>query len=211
MGLHDFSHYQDVVLRDGGLAKEIWGRVLWIVHGNCAKADTIEDACRADFPGYDRRGFGFVCRLYGSERTLAEVTDGLAPLEHYDFIGIQPRQPVPEDTDQWAVMYRAKVRGPARERRHQKRAAARALRNGEPIPEMKDPAPSSKVQRRTPAHAVSMLSMSDGNQEFPLLLTREVIDRKSEADVLAVVPRSGTNYGIGIPVPLIPSSTPQES
>lgn len=199
------SHYQDVVLQEASLSQEIWGRVVWSIHWHLKHADFPRSQCRLDFPDFDHRGVGRTCRLFGDEELLASVGRHIAPLQGHGFIELAPAQAVPGYAAEWAVVTRAKSKGPARERRHARRAAARALKNGDPLPDVAAPKGGRTWQNReTPAHTVSMMSHSSGKQVFPLLLTRKVTSDADEAHGWEQGLRNGASYGLSQPVPLIP-------
>lgn len=191
------THYQNVVLRHGALASEIWGRVVYAIH-----LQPLERRCAIDFPGFCEKGTGFVARLYGTTEHLLEVAQRLEPLTQHQLIDIESVLALPDmnDASEWAVTLRAKSTHSARERRHQKRAVARALKEGKPLPALSAPQPMPLEKCRYPRHAIKMMSESTQTL-FPLLIRRKLVSR-DEANALIHTPRAGNGYGLGIPVPL---------
>lgn len=192
------THYQDVVLRHGSLAPEIWGRVVYAIH-----LQPKNRPCFVDFPGFCQKGMGFVARLYGTPEHLSEVVQRIQPLAQHNFIGIQDTLPVPplDDAAEWGLTLRDKATHTARERRHQKRAIERALKAGETLPEFSAPKPMPLEQCAHPRSYIKMMSASTQTQ-FPLLIRRKVVSSE-EAKALLANPRGAGSYGLGTPVPLI--------
>lgn len=192
------THYQDVVLRHGSLAPEIWGRVVYAIH-----LQPQERPCFLDFPGFCDKGMGFVARLYGTGEHLADVIQRIQPLAQHDLISIEDVTALPEidDATEFGVTFRAKATHSARERRHQKRAVARALKAGDPLPEFSAPKPMPVSQCRYPRSYIKMMSASTQTL-FPLLIRRKVVP-SDQAIALMNTPRAGSSYGLGVPVPLI--------
>lgn len=195
------THYQDVVLRHGSLAPEIWGRVVYAIH-----LQPKERPCFIDFPGFCDRGMGFVARLYGTAEHLSDLIHRIQPLAQHDLIGIEDMSEIPQidDSTMWGVTLRAKATHSARERRHQKRAVARALKAGEPLPEFSEPKPMPLDECRYPRNYIKMMSSSTKTL-FPLLIRRKVVF-SDQAKTLLADPPGAKSYGLGVPVPLIGST-----
>lgn len=192
------THFRDVVLRDGKLAPEIWGRVVWVVHCQHHHADR-DGAIYIDFPGFNRFNLGFVCRLFGTENALEEMAEQLQPLADYGFISLKAIAPAPEEVSEYALVRRPKRRSPAQKKRSRKREAEKALKEGKPLPTYESEPLGER--RKAGEHDIQMMSTSQ-HTRFKFRLARTVVSA-DEARNIANSPRSGVGYGVGIPVPII--------
>lgn len=191
------THYQNLLLRDGNLTAELWGRVVWIVHGICHQAQTPEHACRIDFPGLNALGIGFMARLYGSPSAIQSVVDAIQPLITHDLLSVQAMRPVPESPQTWAVSYRRKEITASKLRR-----MLRRRRHDDPGTFSEDDIEAIvQSHRNRPSHRIQMVSTSKQTR-FNMDIERQLVT-SNEAQRLADTPKAGANYGLGYPVPII--------
>lgn len=186
------THYQDVVIRDGALLRELMGRIVWANHD-------AGQICVVDFPGLSPSGLGFVARLFGDEEAVLALRQKLQPLADHKLVGLPTTLAVPATVTQWGVTYRSNQRrSPSRERRHRARAAKRAQQAGLPAPEWSEP-PQGRAFANN-EHSIRMQSKTSGGEVFPMAISRMII---RDSSVAATTRLAGKSYGLGMPVPVI--------
>ncbi|CAM3864664.1 type I-F CRISPR-associated endoribonuclease Cas6/Csy4 [Vreelandella rituensis] len=195
------SHYLDIVIRDGALAAELHGRLLWIVHQ--LRSASEPHHIGVDFPGYHSHGMGFSFRAFAEPMALARIVAMATKLEDIGLIGIQSIRPVPENVTEYVVCSRlakgdSRKYSPSRLQRYARRAIAR----GEAPPDLPQTATGgirAENQYPHPRQFVVMASQSSSSPEnYTLAISRTPARSSDNATV-----GPGAAYGLGIPVPLV--------
>lgn len=178
-----FSHYADLMIREGGVAAELHARMLLVVHQQASAGKALAAA----WPDWREQPgeFGLVFRVFGDAPALASYLDAVAPLATAELVRAYPALPVPETAK--AVRFlrdRSHDKlSPAAARRLAKRAAAR----GETWASTHD-----GKSRDAGDHYLVLPSISQ-QQMFRLYIRRS---RKSREDA-----GSGRQYGLGHVLP----------
>lgn len=178
-----FSHYIDVMLREGGIAHDLHARLLLAAHFRIAAGDKLAVAW-PDWRDHQPGEFGLLCRVFGVPDALASYGELIAPLGHAQLVRTFPVQAVPDTPSQISFV---------RNRRQDKfspSAAARLTRRAEARGETwKGPSrcpPDPEI-----AHFLSIPSTS-AQRTFRLYVSR--VTGSQEA-------RGGEAYGLGMVIP----------
>lgn len=192
--------YLNLYLRDGRLAPELYGRLLWCIHGLRDRGHDI----RADFPHIQYHGLGYHLRAFGCHDDLIRLSEMAVPLEELDLVHFGQIELTPETTA-WAVSYRrsqgdSRRYSPSRARR----LARRARERGESMPQQRLNAQGGiqpGVRKGNPSHIVWMKSASSPHdRQFSIAIARQAVPGPhalpKDRDYWA-----GTGYGLGFVVP----------
>jgi CRISPR-associated endoribonuclease Cas6/Csy4 subtype I-F len=89
-----FSHYVDLMIREGTVAHELHARLLLAVHQKVAAGETLA----VTWPDWRSRPgeFGLIFRVFGSEEHLASYLKTVGPLSVAELMRFYPVLPVPE-------------------------------------------------------------------------------------------------------------------
>lgn len=196
------THYVDVIIKDPGLARELFGRLLWVVHGICARPSG--DKLNVDFPGYQAYGLGYTFRVFGSETVLAEFVSSIEPLTNANLVSPQVVRSLPERVAGYAISYRQSS-GDSRKRSPSamRRLARRAVERGEPVPEYPLTQGGGLAAKSAQRHTLVMRSFSTAEQGLPREYSMAIGRRLLESHQDQIQYQGGRSYGLGGVVPVI--------
>lgn len=177
-----FTHYVDLMIREGSVAHDLHARLLLAVHQKVAAGETLAAAWPdwRDLPGE----FGLVFRVFGSNAALASYLGTVTPLATAGLLRLYPVQPVPETAT--SVRY-------LRDRSHDKLS----------------PAAARRLARRATARGETWQSTHDGNPRdagnhylvIPSVSQQQLFRFYIRRDRARGSDTSGAHYGLGHALP----------
>ena len=178
-----FSHYVDIMIREGGLAHELHARLLLAIHYRSAASGVKLAAAWPDWR--DRPGeFGLLFRVFGTEETLSGYLETIAPLAAAALVRPYPVMPVPESAT--TVRY-------LRDRSHDKLSPSAARRLAKRS--------SGRGETWQSTHADKPRSGSDHYLIIPSASRNQMFRCYVQRDRGPIDNTSGANYGLGYALP----------
>lgn len=178
-----FSHYVDIMIREGVLAHELHARLLLAVHYRVAAAGGKLAVAWPDWR--DRPGeFGLLFRVFGAEDALSGYLETIAPLAVAALVRPYPVLPVPGSAA--TVRY-------LRDRSYDKLSPSAARRLAERA--------AARGETWKSTHADNVRSGGDHYLTIPSASRNQMFRCYVRRDRGAVDATSGSSYGLGYALP----------
>lgn len=178
-----FSHYVDIMIREGGLAHELHARLLLAVHYRSAASGIKLAAAWPDWR--ERPGeFGLLFRVFGTDETLSGYLETIAPLAVAALVRPYLMMPVPESAA--TVRY-------LRDRSLDKLSPSAARRLAERA--------ATRGETWQSTHAEKPRSESDHYLTIPSASRNQMFRCYVRRDHGAIDTTSGSSYGLGYALP----------